>query len=205
MFPETVRLAQWAGLVCLGQMALDGTKMRANASKHKAMIHGRLVKTESELREGIAPLLAKAEAADRTEDEWHGVGRRGDELPVELRRRTDRLRRIEKARSALEAAARESQARALLEQQREDLRDGRGSRGASARGDAGAAGRGASGGVAGERRGGATVRGWIVRCRVAPAPGIGHAGRHADAAGAAQLHGPGQSDHEAGRELLAGL
>lgn len=116
LFLETVRLAQRAGLVRLGQVALDGTKMKANASKHKAMSHGRMVKTESELREEIAQLLAEAEATDRTEDELHGVGRRGDELPVELRRRTDRLRRIEEARSALEAEARESRARALLEQ-----------------------------------------------------------------------------------------
>jgi hypothetical protein len=116
LFLETVRLAQHAGLVRLGQVALDGTKMRANASKHKAMSHGRMRKTESELRAEIARLLAEAEATDRAEDELHGVGRRGDELPAELRRRTDRLRRIEEARSALEAEARESRARTLSEQ-----------------------------------------------------------------------------------------
>lgn len=115
LFLATVRLAQRAGLVRLGQVALDGTKMQANASKHKAMSHGRMLKTESELREEIARLLAEAEETDRTEDAVQGVGRRGDELPAELRRRTDRLRRIEEARTALETEARASRARTLSE------------------------------------------------------------------------------------------
>ena len=116
LFLSTVRLAQRAGLVRLGQVALDGTKVQANASKHKAMSHGRMLKTEAELRADIQRLLAEAEATDQREDEIHGLGRRGDELPAELRRRTDRLRKIEEARAALEAEARESRAQDLSAQ-----------------------------------------------------------------------------------------
>jgi transposase len=116
LFVTTVRLAQRAGLVRLGQVALDGTKVQANASKHKAMSHGRMLKTEAELRVEIERMLAEAEQADREEDAIHGVGRRGDELPAELRRRTDRLHKIEEARAALEAEAREARARELAEQ-----------------------------------------------------------------------------------------
>ena len=88
LFLTTVRLAQRAGLVRLGQVALDGTKVQANASKHKAMSHGRMLKTEAELRVEIERMLAEAEQADRVEDGIHGSARRGDELPAELRRRT---------------------------------------------------------------------------------------------------------------------
>jgi len=116
LFVTTVRLAQRAGLVRLGQVALDGTKVQANASKHKAMSHGRMLKTEAELQVEIDRMLAEAEQVDRQEDGIHGAGRRGDELPAELRRRTDRLQKIEQARAALEAEAREVRARQLGEQ-----------------------------------------------------------------------------------------
>lgn len=116
LFVTTVRLAQQAGLVRLGQVALDGTKVQANASKHKAMSHERMLKTEKQLRGEIERMLAEAEQVDQEEDDLYGPERRGDELPEELRRRTDRLKKIEEARAALEAEARASRAQQLSEQ-----------------------------------------------------------------------------------------
>jgi transposase len=100
LFLTTVRLAHKAGLVQLGQVALDGTKLKANASKHKAMSYGRMLKTESELRSEIKRMLTEAEQADAAEDCRYGAAR-GDELPEEVRRRSERLHRIEAARVAL--------------------------------------------------------------------------------------------------------
>jgi transposase len=115
LFLATVRLAQRAGLVQLGQVALDGTKLKANASKHKAMSYGRMLKTESELRSEIERMLREAEQADTAEDRRYGAAR-GDELPEEVRRRSERLQRIEAARAALEAEARQVRVQELEEQ-----------------------------------------------------------------------------------------
>ena len=110
--------------VGLGALALDGTKLRANASRHKAMSYERMVKKERELeaevaeiRQNVGVLLSEAEATDREEDERFGEDGRGDELPDELRRREQRLVVIREAKAALEAEAaeRETARRAELE------------------------------------------------------------------------------------------
>jgi len=123
LFVQVLRLCQKAGLVSLGNVALDGTKVKANASKHKAMSHERMLKTEAQLEAEIAALLRKAELIDAQEDARYGKGKRGDELPKELQRRQDRLDALRKAKAELEAEAaadharrREQQARAAEEQ-----------------------------------------------------------------------------------------
>ncbi len=105
VFAEVLVLCSRAGLVKLGRVALDGTKLQADASKHKAMSYGRMKQTEKRLEREIAALLAEAEATDRAEDRQYGQGRGGDELPEELRRRATRLARIRQAKADLEAAA----------------------------------------------------------------------------------------------------
>jgi transposase len=103
LFVQVLHLCQRAGLVRLGHVALDGTKLRANASKHKAMSYGRMKEKIPELEAQVAALLAEAEAVDTAEDVQHGQGRRGDELPEELRFRQRRLEKIRRAKAALEA------------------------------------------------------------------------------------------------------
>jgi transposase len=105
LFVQVLRLCEKAGLVRLGHVALDGTKLRANASKHKAMSYGRMEEKVRELESQVADLLAAAEAIDQAEDAEHG-SRRGDELPEELRFRQQRLEKIRQAKAALEAEAR---------------------------------------------------------------------------------------------------
>jgi len=105
LFVQVLRLCQEAGLVKLGHIALDGTKVKANASRHKAMSYGRMLKEEKRLKEEIKQLLEKAESIDEQEDDKYGPDRRGDELPEELARRGSRLKRIQKAKKALEAKA----------------------------------------------------------------------------------------------------
>ena len=117
LFVQVLRLCQAAGLVKLGHVALDGTKMRANASKHKAMSYEYLEKRERELREQVEKLLAQAQAADAAEDALYGRGRRGDELPRELAFKQSRLKKIQQAKAALEVEARE-RAQARREEQR---------------------------------------------------------------------------------------
>jgi hypothetical protein len=89
---------------------LDGTKVKANASKHKAMSYGRMQEKQQQLKEEVQQLLARAEAADAEEDERHGRDRRGDELPAELQRRESRMAKIKQAKKALEQRAREKAA-----------------------------------------------------------------------------------------------
>ena len=107
LFVQVLKLCQRAGLVKLGHVALDGTKEKANASKHKAMSYERMKAQEEELAKKVAALLASAESADTAEDAEHGKGRRGDELPEELRRSESRLERIRTLKAELEAEARE--------------------------------------------------------------------------------------------------
>jgi transposase len=107
LFMQVLRLCQKAGLVKLGHIAIDGTKVGANASKHKAMSYDRMAEAEKKLEEQIGQLLAQAERVDAQEDAVHGKGQRGDELPAELRRREDRLRKIREAKAALEREAKE--------------------------------------------------------------------------------------------------
>ena len=104
LFVQVLRLAEAAGLVKLGHVALDGTKIKANASKHKAMSYGRMKKREAELRAEVDCWLAAAEAADAEEDRLHG-DRRGDELPDWVADKEKRLAKIREAKAALEAEA----------------------------------------------------------------------------------------------------
>jgi len=120
LFVAVLKLCAEAGLVKVGVVSLDGTKIKANASRHKAMSYEYMQKEESRLRKEIAELLAKAKSADDAEDALHGPDRRGDELPEELARRKSRLARIEEARKALEAQALEA---AQAEEARRDSQD----------------------------------------------------------------------------------
>lgn len=118
LFLQVLRLCQAAGMVKLGRVALDGTKVKANASRHKAMSYARMKEREAELREEIGRMLNEAGVADADEDAIHGAGDRGDELPSELRRRQGRLRKIEEAKRALEAEAAAARAAELAERER---------------------------------------------------------------------------------------
>jgi len=113
LFVQVLRLCQEAGLVKLGHVALDGTKIKANASRHKAMSYGRMKEEEKRLRKEMRELLKRAESTDAAEDREHGRERRGDELPEELARRESRLQKIREARKALE-----EQAKAQAEEER---------------------------------------------------------------------------------------
>lgn len=110
LFEQVLRIALEAGAIKVGRVALDGTKIKANASKHKAMSYDRMKEKEKDLRSQIRDLLAQAEAADAEEDARHGKDKRGDELPEELARRETRLQKIREAKRALEARAREKAA-----------------------------------------------------------------------------------------------
>lgn len=105
LFLQALALCQAAGMVSLGQVALDGTKVRANASKRKAMSYARMTEKEKALAGEVSALLAEAERIDKAEDKAFGKNRRGDELPAELARRETRLAAIQTAKAALEAEA----------------------------------------------------------------------------------------------------
>ena len=107
LFVQVLRLCQQAGLVKLGHVALDGTKVKANASKHKAMSYERMGETEKRLEAEVKVLLEEAARVDAEEDGKYGKGKRGDELPAELARRETRLAKIREAKAALEREARE--------------------------------------------------------------------------------------------------
>ena len=107
LFEQVLKIALEAGAMKVGRVALDGTKVKANASKHKAMSHDRMLEKEKQLKAEVQQLLEQAEAADAEEDARHGKDRRGDELPEELARRETRLKRIREAKRALAARARE--------------------------------------------------------------------------------------------------
>jgi len=101
-----LKLASASGLLKVGRLALDGTKIKANASRHKAMSYDRMQTEEARLQQEIRDLLSQAESEDQAEDAQHGVNRRGDELPDELQRRASRLQKIREAKAALEEEAR---------------------------------------------------------------------------------------------------
>jgi transposase len=109
-FEQVLHLAREMGAPRVGRVALDGSKIKANASKHKAMSYGRMREKQRQLREEVKDLLAQAEAADAAEDAEYGPDRRGDELPAELQRRESRLKRIREAKRALEARAKDEAA-----------------------------------------------------------------------------------------------
>ena len=108
LFVQVVQMAHEVGLVKLGTVAVDGSKVKANASKHKAMSYQRMKEEEKRLRKEIRELMAKAKKTDDQEDKHYGKNRRGDELPAELARREDRLQSIRAARKRLEARQRET-------------------------------------------------------------------------------------------------
>jgi len=112
LFEQVLRLALEMGAMQLGRVAIDGSKLKANASKHKAMSYRRIEEEQQRLRDEVRRLLGRAEAADAEEDVAYGLDRRGDELPAELARREQRLRRIGEAKRALEERARAAAAAA---------------------------------------------------------------------------------------------
>ena len=136
LFTQALLLCCEAGLVKLGHVAIDGTKIKANASKHKAQSYGRMGETEQRLKQEIEGLLKQAEQTDAAEDAQYGKGQRGDELPEELARRESRLKKLGEAKAALEQEAKEkaAQQRAeteqkLAEREEEKRRTGKKKRG----------------------------------------------------------------------------
>jgi transposase len=107
LFQQVLRLVLEMGALKLGRVALDGSKVKANASKHKAMSYGRMEEAEKRLREEVQELMKQAEAADEEEDKRYGRERQGEELPEELQRRETRIARIKEAKKALKERARE--------------------------------------------------------------------------------------------------
>jgi transposase len=122
MFTQVLQLCNKAGLVKLGHVAIDGTKLQANASKHKAMSYNRMEEKEKQLRAEVDRLLALAEETDAAEDALYGKGNRGDDLTGEMARRESRLKKIAEAKAALEQEAREhaEAAKKAAEAKRED-------------------------------------------------------------------------------------
>ena len=108
LFLQMLALCRQAGLVKLGHVSLDGTKVRANASRHKAMSYKRMKEKEAQLAAEVAGLLRNAQEADDEEDRRYGADKRGDELPAELAFREGRIKKIREAMAALEARAREA-------------------------------------------------------------------------------------------------
>lgn len=111
LFEQVLEIAKETGTGKLGRVSLDGTKVKANASKHKAMSYGRMKEKQRQLRHEIEEMLAKADAADAEEDRRYGH-RRGDELPEDLQRRPTRLAKIKQAKKAVEQRARRKAAAA---------------------------------------------------------------------------------------------
>ncbi|MGH9093251.1 MAG: IS1182 family transposase [Acidimicrobiales bacterium] len=110
LFTQVLRLCGGAGLLSLGRVALDGTKLRASASRHKAMSYDHMVKKTDQLRAEVAAILAEAEAIDRVEDELYGADRRGDEIDPELLRRETRIAKMRVTMDAIESEAKEKAA-----------------------------------------------------------------------------------------------
>jgi transposase len=106
LFDQVLQVCRETGLVKLGRIAVDGTKIKANASKHKAMSYGRMKEKETAIQHQVKEILERAEQTDRAEDRLYGPDRQGDELPAELATREGRLRKIREAKVALEAEAR---------------------------------------------------------------------------------------------------
>jgi transposase len=110
LFQQVLELCRTAGLVKLGHVALDGTKIKANASKHKAMSYGRMKGAEEKLAAEVAGWMKQAAATDTAEDRGKGVDQRGDETPDWVANKARRLAKIREAKAALEAQTREATA-----------------------------------------------------------------------------------------------
>ncbi len=115
LFVQVLQMCSRAGLVKMGHVALDGSKVQANASKHKAMSYGRMKSEQARLEQEVEELLARAEALDAEEDQKLGEGVDVEDIPAELKRRENRIARIKQAREELEAEARLSRAATLRE------------------------------------------------------------------------------------------
>jgi transposase len=115
LFVQVLKLCERAGLRTVGHVSLDGSKVQANASKHKAMSYGRMKEDEKRLAAEIEALLFRADETDQREDEQYGREGRADDLPEEFQRRDARLRRIREAKAALEKEAAEARAAQLRE------------------------------------------------------------------------------------------
>jgi transposase len=107
LFCQALQLCEKAGLVKLGHVAIDGSKIQGNASKHKAMSYERMREAEKRLQAEVEALLQRAEAVDAAEDEKYGKDQAGEELPAELARRESRLAKIRAAKAELEAEAKQ--------------------------------------------------------------------------------------------------
>ena len=110
LLEQVLQIALEAGVMKVGRVALDGTKVKANASKHKAMSYDRMGEKEKQLKAEVKQLLEQAEAADAQEDIQYGKDKNGDELPAELERRETRLQKIQEAKRALQQRARQQAA-----------------------------------------------------------------------------------------------
>jgi transposase len=121
LFQQVLVECMSAGLVKLGHVAIDGTKMKANASKHKAMSYDRMVKDEARLKAEVEDLIARAEATDAAEDKLYGVGQQPSDLPAELQRRDARRAVIRANREALQKEAAKARS-AQLSAQADELR-----------------------------------------------------------------------------------
>lgn len=128
LFVQVLKLCEAAGLAKLGHVALDGTKIKANASKHKAMSYQRMKQREMELQAEVTKILADAETADAAEDAKFGPDKSGDELPKWATDKVQRLARIKEAKAALEADARamaEEERRIEAEKEKQRQAEGR--------------------------------------------------------------------------------
>ena len=128
LFVQVLKLCEAAGLAKLGHVAFDGSKIKANASKHKAMSYGRMEARASELEAEVDTWLAAVEAADAAEDELHGKDRRGDELPAWVADKKRRAAKIRAAQAELEAeakAAAEEERRRRAEAEEKRIAEGR--------------------------------------------------------------------------------
>jgi transposase len=126
LFVQVLEMCERMGLVKLGYVAIDGTKIKANASKRASLTYERMNKMEKELEAEVARMLAEAQRIDDEEDEEYGKGMRGDELPEDLRKRESRLAKIREAKTQLESEMREAaqQKRESDEQEREAKKRG---------------------------------------------------------------------------------
>jgi transposase len=127
LFVQVLKLCAAAGLAKLGHVAIDGTKIKANASKHKAMSYERMKKREAELQAEVDRWLVAAEAADAEEDKRHG-SRRGDEMPKWITDKKKRLAKIRAAKAELEAeakAAAQEETRRRAEAEEKRIAEGR--------------------------------------------------------------------------------
>jgi transposase len=125
LFVQVLALCRDAGMVNLGHVSLDGTKMKANASRHAAMSYARMKKREPELAKLVAEWMEAARSADEEEDEEHGPGRRGDELPKHVREKLKKLLKMREAMAKLESEAEEEAARVAKEREEKEKELGR--------------------------------------------------------------------------------